>query len=196
MILFYDTSGAGKVSNWKADKENTASWPRLIHLAWQGYDKDRKLISFGNRLIKPRGFTIPGSIARHCKVSQELAMEEGLELHDVLQEFNEVIKRADKIISFNQKYNEGILISEYIRSKLPTSLESKERYCLMQESTYFCKFPARYGGYKWPTLAELHAKVFKTRLEGLNQADTDLIATVACFYRLVDLGQLDDILED
>ncbi len=196
MILFYDTSGAGKVANWKADAEDTAAWPRLIHLCWQTYDDERKLVNFGNRIIRPEGFNIPNAISRHSGVTQELVEEQGVYLQDVLTEFNEVIKSAKKVITFNQKYNQGILMAEYIRCKIPTQLDVKEQYCLMQESTYFCRFPARYGGYKWPTLSELHAKVFKTRLEGLNQADTDLIATVACFYRLVDLGKLDDILED
>ena len=196
MILFYDTSGAGKVSNWKAKSDDTTVWPRLMHLAWQAYDDDRKLLSFGNKIIKPEHFKISSAISRHSGVSQEIALKKGVDLKDTLKEFNEVIKKSKKVITFNKKYNQGILLAEYLRAKMPTQLDTIESYCLMQESSYFCKLPARYGGYKWPTLAELHAKTFQARLEGLNQADTDVIASVACFYRLVDLGKLDDILED
>ena len=196
MILFFDTSAAGKVKNWKADPTDVFNWPRLIHLAWQMYDDERKLVSFGNRIIKPKGFVISSDVSRLCGVTMAQAEEEGQAVEDVLNEFNTEIGKADMIISFNLNFNMNILLCEYHRSKIRTNLDVSNSYCLMQESTYFCKLPARYGGYKWPTLTQLYAKIFQVRLEGLNQADTDVIASASCFYRLVDLGALEDLFDD
>ena len=196
MIIIYDTSAAGNVKNWKAPANDTFNWPRLIHLAWQVYDDDRNLASFGNKIIRPQGFDIPPEFSQRSGVQYDQAMDEGEDLKTVLKAFNEELKKVKYAVSFNLNFNRGVLLSEYIRSNMDSYLEDVESFCLMRESTYFCKIPSRTGGYKWPSLAELYAKLFKVRLKGLHQADTDVIATASSFYRLVDMGQLEDLFDD
>lgn len=195
MILFFDVSAISKVKNWKAEPTDTDNWPRMLHLAWQMYDDERKLVSFGNKIIKSDNQKITANVAKSTGVTQKQMTEDGVDLNSALLEFNEEVNKAKTIISFNWKYNASILLCEYKREKIKTDLDVKDSFCLMHESTYYCKLPSRYGGFKWPTLTQLYAKIYQAKLEGINQADTDVIACASCFYKLMDLGQLEDLFD-
>jgi len=66
----------------------------------------------------------------------------------------------------------------------------------MQESTFFCKLPSKTGGYKWPSLSELHSIIFKKAYAPPNNARADVIAATRCFKALKMAGQLDDLFDD
>jgi len=61
----------------------------------------------------------------------------------------------------------------------------------MQESTYFCKLPGKGGRYKWPTLTELHIKLFGTKFEDAHDALADTTACAKCFFKLVEIEAID-----
>jgi hypothetical protein len=54
------------------------------------------------------------------------------------------------------------------------------KYCQLQ--------PMRNGFYKWPKLAELHYKLFKTYFEEAHDASIDIKATARCFFELKNLN--------
>ena len=63
-----------------------------------------------------------------------------------------------------------------------------EKICTMMGSTKFCKIPKPSGqGFKWPTLMELHTKLFDKGFEDAHDAMADITATVNCFYKLREL---------
>lgn len=66
----------------------------------------------------------------------------------------------------------------------------------MEEGTYYCKIPAKGGGYKYPTLPELHASCFGQTYGPANNARADVIAAARCFIKLKKTGKLEDIFED
>src|SRR5690606_6210777 len=54
--------------------------------------------------------------------------------------------------------------------------------------TDFCQIPGgRGGGFKWPTLSELHNKLFNTPFDEAHNAAADVNATSRCFFELVRL---------
>jgi hypothetical protein len=59
MILFFDTETTGLPKNWKAPVTDLNNWPRLVQLAFLLYDKSGNLVSSGDYIIKPDGFSIP-----------------------------------------------------------------------------------------------------------------------------------------
>ena len=59
MILIYDTETTGLPRDWNAPITDSDNWPRLVQLAWQLHDPQGKLLSRGNRIVQPDGFTIP-----------------------------------------------------------------------------------------------------------------------------------------
>ena len=58
----------------------------------------------------------------------------------------------------------------------------------MQSSTNYCAIPGFYGNYKWPTLDELHRKLFNTGFEDAHDASVDINATAKCFWELKRRG--------
>lgn len=54
----------------------------------------------------------------------------------------------------------------------------------MEEGTYYCKIPNKGGGYKWPTLNELHGFCFQKGYSPGNNARADVIAAARCFIKM------------
>lgn len=187
MYLFFDTETTGLPRNWKAPVADLANWPRLVQLAYFFFDGDGNMLSGGNFIIKPAGFTIPAEAARIHGISTERAEKEGRDLQVVLGEFQEALGRADYLVAHNMSFDEKIIGAEFLRNNMPDSLPAKTKICTMQSATDFCALPGPYG-YKWPKLTELYFKLFQTGFEGEHDAAADVAATIKCFWELKRLG--------
>lgn len=193
MILLFDTSAAGKPKSYKKPYTDTFNWPRMIHISWLVYDDKGELLIDENYLIKNFLNEIPDDIMRFHKLKLENFEEEGEDIEVVLEKFKKDVDEAKYIFSFNLNYNENIVGAEYVRHGINHRLHQSEKYCLMQESTYFCKLDGQNGRYKWPTLTELYTKCFGTGYAGPNNARNDVLAATDCFNDLLKRGELDDI---
>jgi DNA polymerase III epsilon subunit-like protein len=191
MYLVFDCSAAGKPKNWKAYPTDTFSWPRLIHLAWILFDEKYKKIESGNYIVEPTEYELTPEIERFSRVTQERAEEDGKPLKEILNAFSKVVDQAEVIFAHNLRFNENVVLAEFHRMNMPQRLSVSETYCIMQESTYFCKIPGRGGKLKWPSLVELHQKVFGKPYKNPNDAFYDTIAAAKSLFVLIEAGQID-----
>ncbi len=191
MYLFFDTSAIGKPKSWKGAVDDPFNWPRMMHLSWLVYNKDRELIDSSDDIIKPEGFEIPVAIEQQNQVTHAEALDKGVPLKEALLRFKDAVNNAEYVISHNMKFNEGVVSSEFHRKGIAHTLGASDKYCLMQEATWYCKLPSKIGGYKWPTLQEVHAKVFGTRYANANNALGDVSACTVCFFALLDLQAIE-----
>ena len=196
MYLIFDCSGIDKPKSWKAPFSDTFNWPRIIHMSWIILGKDLKPINDYDHIINPEGFSFSPEIEKRCRIDQEDIDTKGAPLQDVLAAFDESLKQVEYVLAHNMNFNENVLAAEYLRKGIRHSLFLKERICLMQESTFFCKLPSKGGGYKWPTLTELHAIIFKKAYSPPNNARADVIAATRCFKALMMGRQLDDLFDE
>ncbi len=187
MYLFFDTETSGLPRNWNAPVTNTANWPRLVQLAWILFDETGKEISRNDHIVKPEGFTISAATAAIHRITTEIALQEGIDLTSVLEEFHEQVDKANFLVAHNMKFDEKILGAEFLRTKRPNPFPKKRRICTMEAGTNYCAIPSRYG-YKWPKLEELHYKLFQTHFEEAHNAAADIEATAKCFWELKRLG--------
>jgi len=187
MYLFFDTETTGLPRNYKAPVSDVNNWPRMVQLAWLLYDGKGKLVSGKNHIIKPEGFTIPVDATKVHGISTKRAIEEGVFIQDVLNEFHEQISLAKCLVAHNISFDEKIAGAEFIRNKMSNPIASKARICTMEVSTDYCKLEGQYG-YKWPKLAELHYKLFNTHFEEAHNAAVDITATAKCFWELKERG--------
>jgi DNA polymerase-3 subunit epsilon len=187
MYLFFDTETTGLPKNWKAPISDLDNWPRLVQLAFLYYDNTGKLISGGDFIIKPQGFTIPTSASRIHGISTKKALSEGQPLLSVLQHFNSLVDEASCLVAHNMSFDEKIVGAEFLRKGMQNSINSKNKVCTMEKSTIFCAIEGHYG-YKWPKLSELHYKLFKTGFEEAHNAAADISATAKCFWELKRIG--------
>lgn len=188
MYLIFDTETTGLPQNFSAPITDLDNWPRLVQLAWQLHDERGKLINSGNYIIKPEGFTIPFNAEKIHGISTQRAIDEGVDLRFALQEFSKDMNRAFFLIGHNVSFDEKILGAEYLRLKLPSAIMDKPKIDTKDDGTPFCKILNNRGTYKWPTLAELHYKIFAKNFEDAHDAAADVEATARCFLEMVRLG--------
>lgn len=186
-LLFFDTETTGIPRNYKAPASDLRNWPRLVQLAWLVTDHEGQELAAREHIIKPDGFVIPADAARIHGIGNERALREGEDLAAVLQDFMADLAAADLLVAHNVAFDEKIVGAELLRVGLANTVERKPRLCTMQSSTAFCRLPGPYGD-KWPTLAELHGKLFGEVFTGAHRALVDVRACARCFFQLRKLG--------
>lgn len=167
----------------------------MIHLSWIILDKSLNPVDDYDHIIIPEGFSVTPEIEQRCKIDEEDIKTKGAKLEDVLNGFEKSLQDAEYVLAHNLNFNENVLAAEYLRKGISHSLFRKESFCLMQEATFFCKLPSKTGGYKWPSLSELHSIIFKKAYAPPNNARADVIAATRCFKALMMGGQLQDLFD-
>src|ERR1035437_2332617 len=183
MYLFFDTETTGVPRNYKAPASDLRNWPRLVQIAWLLVDVENNEIECAEHIVKPDGFTIPADAARVHGITTEMAAKEGVDLKLALAAVADSLSKASSLFAHNISFDEKILGAEFLRAGLANLVESKPRRCTMQESTNYCRLPGRYG-FKWPTLQELHLKLFNQPIEGAHRALVDVRACARCYFEL------------
>ncbi len=187
MYLIFDTETTGLPQNYSAPITDLDNWPRLVQLAWQLHDHTGKLTSHGNFIVKPEGFTIPFNSEKVHGISTERALKEGHDLEFVLREFRKDIDKAYFLIGHNVSFDEKVMGAEFLRKRVASAIMDKPKIDTKDESTEYCAIPGA-RGYKWPTLSELHKKLFGVDFEDAHDAAADVEATTRAFLELVRIG--------
>jgi DNA polymerase III subunit epsilon len=183
LYLFFDTETTGIPKNYKAPVSDLNNWPRLVQIAWLVVDENGAEKSSAEYIVKPDGFTIPADAAKVHGITTEIAHGRGVDIKNVLDAIAEDIYSAGVVIAHNMAFDEKILGAELLRAGYANYLDAKTRRCTMQSATDFCRLPGRYG-FKWPTLNELHLKLFRESFSGAHQALVDVRACAKCFFEL------------
>lgn len=189
--LLFDTETTGLPKKWNAPASDIDNWPRLVQIAWtlqeEKKDKDIFVETTKAYIIKPDGFEIPVEASDIHKITQEIAMDEGIPLIDVLEEFLPLNKKADNFVGHNVNFDVSIIGAEMFRADLNGKFSFLPQICTMKKSTNYCQLKGKYG-YKYPTLGELYLKLFGKELKDAHDALVDINATTECFWKLKELG--------
>jgi len=196
MYLIFDTSPIDKPKSYKAPFSDTFAWPRMIHLSWIVLNKELKPVDNQDYIIEPEGFALTPEISKRVRIDEEDIKAKSTPLAGALEAFETALDEVAYVLAHNLNLNENVLAAEYLRKGINHSLFRKDRFCLMQESTFYCKLPSKTGGYKWPTLTELHAIIFSKAYSPPNNARADVIAATRCFKALMMGRQLDDLFDE
>ncbi len=189
MYLFFDTETTGLPRNYKAPVTDLNNWPRMIQIAWILYDNKGTLVESQNAIIIPDGFSIPDDAAKIHGITTARALNEGVELYEILSGFQSLTDEVDYLVAHNISFDEKIAGAEFLRMKMPNKIPSKRRICTMESSVNYCALPGKYG-YKWPKLSELHYKLFNTGFEEAHNAAVDIEVTAKCFWEMKKRGIL------
>ena len=195
-FLLFDTSANGQPTNYKASYRDTVNWPRMIHLAWQLMNEKGQILASRNDLIQPNGFSVPSAIEKRHKVSMADLKERGIPIEESIEAFMKVVPEADMVFAHNLAFNQGVVTAEADRADIIERLSSADNYCLMQESTYYCGLAGKRGQFKWPSLPELHTRIFGKSYNNPSHAEADLNALARCFIVMYKTKVLEDIFDD
>jgi len=190
MYLIFDTETTGLPLNKQAPLTDFNNWPRIVQMAWQLHSSTGKLLHAENLIVKPEGFTIPFNAEKVHGISTERALKEGLLLNEVLNRFTQDLERAEWVAGHNiEDFDVKIVGSEYLRAGLDNVLSAKKTIDTQIVSTDYCAIPGGKGGqYKWPTLLELHERLFNAPFEDAHDAAYDVSANAKCFFDLIKRG--------
>jgi DNA polymerase III epsilon subunit-like protein len=126
---------------------------------------------------------IPTEASRIHGISNERALDEGITLQTVLDEFQNLVFQSGVLVAHNMSFDEKIVGAEFLRNNMVNIVASKPKICTMEKTTNFCKINGPYG-YKWPKLSELHSILFGVDFEEAHNAAVDIDATAKCFWEL------------
>lgn len=189
MFLIFDTETTGLPRNYNAPLTDFDNWPRMIQLAWQVHDEKGDLVEVQNFIIKPDGFEIPRGSEKIHGISTERAKKEGLPLEEVLHKFNTSLSNVKGIAGHNVEFDINVTRAEFLRTGIETNLHNLNVIDTKELSTNYCALPGGRGGkFKWPTLGELHQKLFGEDFDAAHNASADVQATARCFLELIRLG--------
>lgn len=191
MYLIFDTETTGLPKSWNAPITDTDNWPRCIQIAWQLHDELGKVVEHNDFLIQPDGFNIPYDAERIHGISTDLAQEQGIQLEEGLELFNEALKKTTFIVGQNVGFDINIMGCEFHRLGVENNLTELPLLDTCTEKTaLMCQIPGgRYGKFKLPTLTELHNHLFGTGFGEAHNATADVEATTRCFLELIRLRE-------
>jgi DNA polymerase III subunit alpha len=186
MYIIFDTETTGLPRNYNAPMTDLDNWPRLVQIAWQLHDAKGKLLSNNNFIVRPEGFTIPYNAEKVHGISTARAKKEGHDLEKVLAIFHEDVEKANYLVGHNIGFDINVVGSEFLRKGVPMRLPKMKELDTKDISTDFCALPGGKGGkFKWPTLTELHHKLFGNGFADAHDAAYDVDATAKCFFGLI-----------
>lgn len=186
MYLIFDTETTGLPKDYNAPISDSDNWPRMVQIAWLKYDSSGKQIAERNYIVKPDGFTIPEDTVKIHGISTERAINEGVDLRTALNDFSKAINESSYLVAHNMNFDEKIVGAEFLRADVESKLFETRRVCTQDSSKNFCKL-GPYGN-KWPSLSELHVKLFNKNFEEAHNAAVDVRACADCFFELKRKG--------
>ncbi len=197
MYLIFDTETTGLPHNKTAPVEDLDNWPRLVQIAWQLHDNKGKLLSTGNHIVKPDGFTIPFNAEKVHGISTKRALEVGEDLSEVLEKFSVDVKKAEVLVGHNIEFDNKIIGAEYLRTDKENLLADAKNIDTSTETVEFCQLEGGLGGkLKQPKLIELYTKLFGEGFDDAHDAAYDVDATAKAFFECLKrsiIKPIDDI---
>jgi len=187
MYLFLDTETTGLLRNNKSIPTKLFNVPRLVELAWIECESDGTVIAEFESIIQPDSYTIPKQASAIHGITTRRAQEEGRPLVSVLKKFHTSLDNSSFIVGHNVEFDVNVIAAEALRAGIPLSLQFHQRKCTMKSSVSLCKLK-RGGGYKNPTLAELHHFLFGFPLSESHRALGDARGCMKCYFEMKRRG--------
>lgn len=191
MYLVFDTETTGRPRRDDAPLTDFDNWPRVVQLAWQLHADDGSLIHAKDFVIRPDGYDIPFNAAQVHGITTEVAEALGVPIAEALDIFVQDVEQCNRLVGHNLGFDNNIVGAELLRLGRNNVLEGKKVLDTIDSGTDYCKLPGgKGGGYKYPTLTELHHTLFQKPFSAAHNAVADVEATAKCFFKLAHLGEV------
>jgi DNA polymerase III epsilon subunit-like protein len=186
MYLVFDMETTGLPASREAPIWDVDNWPRVVQLAWEAFDTRGRKTGARSSVIRPDGFKIPKDAERIHGISTLIAKRTGVPVAEALDAFVEALSKA-AVVAHNFEFDAKVLRAEFYRRGIRNPFHLKTHVCTMKAATDYCALPGRYG-FKWPTLPELHFKLFGKKVKETHDAAADVATCSKCFFELKRLG--------
>lgn len=203
MILTYDTETTGLPS--RSLDAHLPTQPRIVQLGAILDDAAGNEIMRLNVIIAHDFDKLPekvqdgwiggpkGGAAAVHGITPEMSKALGVNERGALELFLDMVDVAEVIVGHNIAGFDEFIVNGCVRRSLDDVMLSpfrdKRIADTMQMGKPVAKLPARQGGFKNPSLIELHKHLFDGEgFDGAHAAINDVIASRRCFYRMQEMA--------
>lgn len=172
-----------KGANWEKDYK---IFPYIVQFGWSYNNINSSYI------VKPKGWIVTMETTKIHGITHDYALTHGHCMNDCLDRFIHIANQADIICGFNIYFDTSILKANAIRENrnykemFVKALDKSKRLDLMYKTIKFVGAKQPNGAGKFPSLVELHYKLFNKNFKA-HDALEDVLATKRCFEKLIKL---------
>ena len=193
-ILVFDTETTGLPTERNASILSTHKWPYIVQLSYLLYDSDDNMVvDYSDNIIKlPDNVKISPESENIHKITEEMSRTKGIDIKTALNDFNDAVSQADKVVGHNISFDKRVVMVECIRNKIIQKFTynniRKQEFCTMKNSVNLCKIITHNKKgeqyYKYPKLIELYKHLFNEEPSGLHNSMVDVLACLRCYGRI------------
>ncbi|NCD72418.1 3'-5' exonuclease [Mucilaginibacter agri] len=189
-ILFIDTEATGLPANWSAPVSNGTNWPSPVQVSWVVYDRYGNEIKKRNYYLNLQQVKIEESARAIHGITDDFLSNHGVPPAGVLHELSNDLKEFEPLmVGHFIRFDYYVLGAAFHRAGLPDPLGQIPVFCTMQATGQASM--NRIG--RQLHLSELYTFLFQNDLKDQHNALTDAEATAACFFELVNRGEIGSI---
>ena len=212
-VLFFDTETSGlpqDVCRNTLSLVNKHLWPNIVQYSSVTLDTETGTIeSMSDYIVKvDDNIVLDGQSAEIHGITNLISRTRGVPIEEVLEKFTKECENADLIVAHNLDFDKNMLLKEWydliasddkVKShkftkpyiKFKDVISKVKKKCTLKSNIQRVniKAIAKKDGkeyVKWPTLAELHAHLFKDDISGVNlhNALVDTMICARCWYNI------------
>jgi len=188
-ILYFDTETTGLIRNGLNYRDHYMMYPRIVQLSWYF---DGVMNDF---IIKPDGYVIPYESEMIHGISTDEAIEKGVEFDSVIRMFLSDCGKANHLVGHNIYFDVSVVKSNVLMLNdsdlslfCDIVLAKRKRIDTMLSSIRYVNARNSSNHIKFPSLEELHLKLFGCGYFDAHNSCEDVKSTMKCFARLNELG--------
>lgn len=184
-VLVFDTETTGLIK-----KNDTKNNPYVVQISFILYDTDRHKILTEHDYIISVPIPIPEESTAIHKITTRKSHVEGIDMNVALDLFEICYDRCDMLIAHNIEFDKQMLLIECKRQNSFTLIDKLinktiTEFCTMKNAIQICKIERKFKNgdtyYKYPTLNELHEKMFGISLNNLHNSFNDIVVCLRCY---------------
>jgi len=188
LTLVFDTETSGKLDF----KAPLAQAPDLVEIAVKAVDDQyREVSSFAllcDGVFRGEKNPIPQEAINVHGITNEMRDAYGVPYKVIVALFNNLIRRAKRLVAHNTEFDYRIIKAAYMRAAADQDLlRNIPKFCTMKSTTDLCAIPGRYGN-KWPNLQEAHTWATGKGFDGAHRAMADVDACTNVLERIEGIG--------
>lgn len=193
LICFFDTETTG-LPMFKEPSEDP-SQPHIVDICGLLYTAAGVLVDSFEAMIKPDGWEIPSDVAAIHGITNEIALEQGIDEGLALEGFMDIWRRAGLRVAHNVSFDDRILrigLKRFFGDEAADEFKAGPKYCTCQTTTNIVKCPptekmiaaGRGGQFKQPSVAEALLHFTGEELVGGHRARADAEACARIYFAM------------
>jgi len=188
-IIVFDTETTGLPESRNTSILETDKWPHVVQISWILYDTDACTVINMQDHVITCPIPIPLEASLIHGITDKLVRRKGVSITFALDLFDHDLLNADLVVAHNISFDKRMCMVEAIRLKrkqyFTTNGVRKPEYCTMHQTKDLCALErTSLKGFvynKYPTLAELHYKLFNCLPKGTHDSMADVLICLRCY---------------